>query len=201
MADADFLRKSMKGWAALVSNVRDDALMREISPSAEIINNASRILMAQDKHPFRGIPWSVVGKDLGEVFGLPIQDKCIGFIDKSTGAGEINSYYYLIEGWAWDKGDGQPPTAILLVDDSNKIVGAAGQGVYRGDVVGVSNRYTGWMAYSHKPAQEINFYAIVGRESSVCRLEYSDKIYKKYFLYSYSYCSLVGMGPAEPKSL
>ena len=114
--------------------------------------------------------WStgMIGKNLGEVSHGTIA--CKGQIDvvaaKYTGARPGSQ----IEGWAWNEKDAKPIDEVLLVDSSNRIVGAAVGGGSRTDVKAalpeVKTAAVGWKGVAGITSGQVTAIGLTDRGAS-----------------------------------
>lgn len=119
---------------AYAVGVRDDAAMSAVTDDHDLAWSMRPFLAEHGLGPFGQRPASSLGRSLDGEFGGRRYGPCIGTVDRVVPvSGPPGRTGLKVDGWAWGPDDGLP-SAVVVADADDKIVGFARTGQDRPDV-------------------------------------------------------------------
>ena len=136
---------------AYAVGVRDDAAMSAVTDDHDLAWSMRPFLAEHGLGPFGQRPASSLGRSLAGEYGSRRYGPCIGTVDRAVPvSGPPGRTGLKVDGWVWGTDDGLP-SAVVIADADDRIVGFARTGQDRPDVArshpGGATRLSGYGGY------------------------------------------------------
>jgi hypothetical protein len=123
-----------------------------------------------------------MGRRVTDMF-LPLQDRCIGAIEKTV---RLDESSWRVEGWAWNADTSGPPDDILFADADGRVIGMARAGLRHGYLPGFPvepqpvppshakfrrSEWLGYIRHSGDPhLDQVGLYGLFRNKGKVCAI-------------------------------
>lgn len=161
---------------ALLSGADDEDAFRRVYAHTDIVRREGEALRAQRLSIFSAPHAAWLGRPLDGTVRLLAAERCNGQFERAEMPGTAPASFVAASGWAWDAEQRRRITWVLLVDETERIVGFGRGPLRRRDLMRASGRSmpderVGWAGHAAVgPGVSLRAYGLVGPDSA-CPLQ------------------------------